>query len=485
MASAPRTAPAPMPAPAPTGPRPGSRSSRATTSRGRSKPEGRLGLARRTPLDVAVAVRATLVVRVDVARGGRVLTVGVLAVAPPVVPVLPAARACVAFERLIVGEIGHLLDGHHPEVRLQPVHGAHPPRSPRCLAGRCPASPRPAIQSEANCRSPSRAVPTRTTPDECRTAASRSPLMPADRVVAAGWAARRRAAAASTSANAVSGSAAWRRDGHQSARGATPGTRRRGRRGRAGRRRARRPSPGHRPRCTAAAREAGPVRRDSSQRPRGGAVESVGEARRVDRLDPVCPGHHGASLVALEAADEVPARLRVGTQRGDVDDLAAGLLSPVLPEGGEPEVEEQRDVAAGTVFVTAISSTSAGSRPAATHAAAIRARTAASRRASSARRSSPTPATLRATAPARRHARRRASRYKLARESLQLARESLTGAREASARARARARRTSWRRCVPARCSPARYAATESGGVDLVGSRRTRAPNRSDSRADS
>ena len=88
----------------------------------------------------------------------------------------------------------------------------------------------------------------------------------------------------------------------------------------------------------------GPARRPSSQAPGGRAVERVGEADGVDRLHPVRPRDDGPGLVALQAADEVPARAGAGAQRGHLGDLGAGLLGPVLPEQGEPEVEQHGDV---------------------------------------------------------------------------------------------------------------------------------------------
>jgi hypothetical protein len=77
----------------------------------------------------------------------------------------------------------------------------------------------------------------------------------------------------------------------------------------------------------------------------GGGVERVGQPHGIDRFHPIGPALRSPRLVPLQPADEVPAGTR--PQGGHLGHLRAGLLHPVLPERGQPEVQEERDVRGG------------------------------------------------------------------------------------------------------------------------------------------
>ena len=155
------------------------------------------------------------------------------------------------------------------------------------------------------------------------------------------WAARRRAAAASTSANAASGSAAWgataispsRRNASHPATWSA----------RASRASAGTPPFGHRPRCTAAARarpwcggtRRAPARRRCRERRRGAPSRPTRSGvPRPPRREPCCAG--GCRRSTAAARRDAARRRRRPCFRPP---------EPGSPESGEPEVEEQRDVA--------------------------------------------------------------------------------------------------------------------------------------------
>ena len=176
---------------------------------------------------------------------------------------------------------------------------------------------------------PNNAVPTRTSVAPAATAASRSPLMPADSSTASGWSARTRSASAASAAKAGAGS---RRAGPPpSARAAAAG----GARDRVGQRRARRRPP-RRPR--AAARPPGPPRSTWSSTSTGRAASPGRPGRGRRPGTPVHGVHHRAEpgdrggLVALQLADEVPAQRQVGERRR----LADSSWARFSPKSGCP-----------------------------------------------------------------------------------------------------------------------------------------------------
>ena len=188
--------------------------------------------------------------------------------------------------------------------------------------------------------------------------------MPAESQVAPGCSATRSWRTPASRANAVAGSSSSGATAISPRSVSIPASspRRRGQPGRAG-------SAPERPVAPGGSRldlEQHVERRSDARAPRG---QRPHELAPVDRLDDVGVGRDRGGLVALQAADEVPAQPEVGA----LGRLGLGLLVAVLPTSVTPRSASSRTSLAGKNLVTTASSTSPGARPASAQAAAIRA----------------------------------------------------------------------------------------------------------------
>ena len=178
-------------------------------------------------------------------------------------------------------------------------------------------------------------MPNRTCVAPAATAASRSPLIPAESQVASGWVPTNSPRISASRPYAACGVLAQRRHRHQPAQPQHAGLVDGGREG------VQVVGVG-----ALAALPPGRVEAHLEQHVDGPGllvrtpVERTDQLGAVDRLDHVGVRRHGGGLVALEAADEVPPQVEVGA----VGRLGLRLLVTVLADVGHPELGEQPHV---------------------------------------------------------------------------------------------------------------------------------------------